>query len=282
MRPFFSAMNSLQTTNHYSRNGLTEAILAALISSGKDPATLTTSDLAPIDELHVRGRKATIELAAKLELNSQTRVLDIGSGIGGAARYLAESSGCSVIGMDLTFEYCRAAATLGKLTGLSGAACYLQGDAAALPFADACFDCVWTVHTAMNIPDKERFCNEIRRVLKPGGVLALYDILAGSGGEIHTPVPWAKEPAHSHLSTPQELRQLLDSAGFFISHWQDRTEEGRLWFSRLAERSETGAQPPPGVQLLFGSDFPAMAHNQVRNLSEERIILIECTAVRHS
>lgn len=275
-------MTSPATENHYSCSGLTEAILAALTSAGKDPARITMSDLAPIDELHVRGRKATIELAEKLALQPDSLVLDLGCGIGGAARYLAGTFGCSVTGVDLTFEYCRAAAALEKLTGFSAGTSYLQGDATVLPFRDKSFDCVWTVHTAMNIPDKKQFYSEIRRVLKPGGSLALYDILAGVGGNIHTPVPWAKEPSHSHLSTPQELRQLLACAGFSIRDWRDTTEDGKLWFSRLAEREQKPGSQPLNVQLLFGSDFSQMAQNQLRNLNEERIVLIECISERQS
>lgn len=268
--------------NHYNRRGLTEAILAALSSSGKNLSRITTSDLAPIDELHVRGRKATVELARKLNLEPDSQVLDIGSGLGGAARYLAENFGCYVTGIDLTYDYCHGADNLGRLTGLAEKTSFVQGDATALPFPDASFDCVWTVHTSMNILDKKMLYSEIKRVLKPGGTLAFYDILEGVGGAIHTPVPWAREPSYSHLSTPQELRQHLDSAGLAISHWEDRTEEGRLWFSRLAERKETGIPSPVGIELLFGSDFPVMALNQVRNLSEERIVLIECIAARPS
>ncbi len=268
------------TENHYNCSGLTETILAAITAGGKNPAQITITDLAPIDELHVRGRKATIELAQKLNLNRDSTVLDIGCGIGGAARYLATTFDCQITGIDLTFEYCRAAAALGELTGLAAKASYLQSDATALPFPDSCFDCVWTVHTAMNISDKIGLYNEIRRVLKPDGSLALYDILAGAGGKIHTPVPWAREASHSHLLTPQELRQLLDSAGLTVSSWHDSTDEGRTWFSRLAKRSATSAPPTLGVQLLFGGSFPEMARNQVRNLNEERIVLIECIAAK--
>lgn len=271
-------MNSSNT--HYNRSGLAEAILGALARGGKDPQALTADDLAPVDEIHIRGRKATHELAAGLALQPGSLVLDLGCGIGGAARHLAAAYGCSVIGIDLTFDYCRAAAVLGQRSGFQANPSYLQGDATMLPFADKTFDCVWTVHTAMNIPGKPRLYAEISRVLKPGGTLAIYDILAGSGGPIHTPVPWASEPSASHLVTPEQLRSLLAGAGFSITSWKDTTEEGRLWFSRLAERTKGGTPPPVGMQLLFGESFGVMAKNQVKNLVEERITLIECIAER--
>jgi ubiquinone/menaquinone biosynthesis C-methylase UbiE len=280
-RPLFSSMSPARKNNHYyDRSNLTEAILGALTASGKDPANITIDDLAPVDELHVRGRKATKELAAGLALHPGSQVLDLGCGIGGAARYLAAEFGCKVTGIDLTYEYCRAAAVLGRITGLSNRTAFLQGDATCLPFGDATFDCVWTVHTAMNIPDKKKLYGEIHRVLKPGGALAIYDILAGTGGEIHTPVPWAREPGQSHLATPEELHQLIAGAGFSISSWKDTTEAGKIWFSRLAQRTEGGTPHPLGMKLIFGSDFSQMAKNQVRNLVENRIVLIECTARR--
>lgn len=69
-------------------------------------------------------------------------------------------------------------------------------------------------------------------------------------------------------------------AGFRIASWKDTTDEGRTWFSRLADRTQGGAPPPVGMQLLFGDSFGKMAKNQVRNLNEERIVLIECLAER--
>lgn len=265
-------------SNHYKRSGLTDAILAAITSSGKDLSRIGINDLAPVDELHVRGRKATVELAGKLELHPGLRVLDIGSGIGGAARYLAAEFGCHVTGIDLTHDYCHAAKRLAELTSLAGKTAFVQGDATTLPFPDSCFDIVWTIHTAMNIPDKKSLYSEIRRVLKPGGTLAFYDILQGCGGKIHTPVPWAMEARQSHLATADELQQLLADAGFSITRWNDTTAEGREWFNRLAARTDGAPPHPLGVQLLFGKDFPQMAKNQQRNLAENRIVLIECIA----
>jgi hypothetical protein len=75
---------------HYSGSGgLADVIAASLRSAGKDLDALQTSDLAPFDEFHIRGRKATLELARQMKLSRDARVLDIGSGLGGPARTLA-------------------------------------------------------------------------------------------------------------------------------------------------------------------------------------------------
>lgn len=265
---------------HYTRAGLGELILAALEKAGKDLSRLTPEDLAPIDEFHIRGRVATLELARVARVDSTKRVLDVGSGVGGTSRCLAREFGCHVTGIDLTDEYCRAAAMLSDRIGLANLVDYRQGDATNLPFPDASFDIVWTEHVAMNIPDKRKLYQEMCRVLKPGGTLAIYDILAGPSGPVIFPVPWARTPESSFLAAPDELRGLLENAGFHIDAWADTTDAARIWFVALAEKIRKEGVAPLGFHVLLGSDFPAMAQNQRRNLEESRIVLAQIVARR--
>lgn len=269
---------SIQT--HYARAGLAERILTALEKAGKDSTRLTPEDLAPIDEFHIRGRAATLELARSARVDSAKRVLDVGSGIGGTSRCLAREFGCHVTGIDLTEEYCRTAAMLSERTGLAEFVEFRQGDATTLPFPDASFDIVWTEHVAMNIPDKPKFYQEMYRVLKPEGTLAIYDILAGPIGPVHFPVPWARTPESSFLATPDELRGLLGQAGFHIEAWTDTTEAARAWFVALAEKIRQQGVAPLGFHVLLGEDFAVMAQNQRRNLEEARIVLAQIVARR--
>lgn len=263
---------------HYTRPEIGSVILAALEKAGKDLSRLTLEDLAPIDEFHIRGRAATLELARAAGLDENKRVLDVGSGVGGTSRCLAKEFGCRVTGIDLTDEYCRAAAMLSAKVGLTDLVDYRQGDATALPFADGEFDVVWTEHVAMNIPDKPRLYKEMYRVLKPGGTLAVYDVLAGPSGPVIFPVPWARTPDTSFLVQPGELRRLLEDAGFKISDWSDTTEAARAWFVALAEKIRKEGFPPLGFHVLMGADFQAMAQNQGRNLQEGRIALGQVVA----
>jgi len=265
---------------HYARSELGTLILAALEKAGKDIHRLTPEDLAPIDEFHIRGRAATLELARAASLDAAKRVLDVGSGVGGTSRCLAKEFGCRVTGIDLTEDYCRAAELLTAKTGLAHLVDYRQGDATQLPFADASFDVVWTEHAAMNIPDKARLYREMYRVLKPGGRLAIYDVLAGPAGPVHFPVPWARTPDASFLLRPDELRALLEAAGFAITDWSDTTDAARAWFVALAQKIGREGLPPLGFHILLGADFQAMAQNQRRNLEEGRIVLAQVTASR--
>jgi ubiquinone/menaquinone biosynthesis C-methylase UbiE len=258
--------------SHYSENlGLAEAIVEKLRSTGKDPNKLTTADLVAVDEFHIRGRKATLELGEKMKLNAHSQVLDIGSGLGGPARTLAETYGCRVTGVDLTQAFCDAATAMSDWVDLGNRVSFKQGDATNLPFENQSFDAAMTIHVAMNIAAKDKMYLEARRVLKPGGVFAVYDVLQGEGGEVLYPVPWARDPSISYLATAAEMKSLLTGAGFKLLEVQDSTEESQSFFERMtAQMAKTGTSPVIW-QLFLGDDFPAMARNQVRNVTERRI-----------
>ena len=277
MLPSTSQDNNIQ--GHYNRQDLGEAILAALTAAGKDIHHLKLEDLAPVDEFHIRGREATRELASQVKLNSNHKVLDVGSGVGGASRYLASEYGCQVMGLDLTDEYCRVARSLADRLGLASRVSYRQGSALDMPFEDNSFDVVWTQHVAMNIVDKPKLYSEIARVLRPDGYFAMYDVLAGPISPLYYPVPWARDSSISFLATPDQLREHLEAAGLHILSWRDTSEAGRVWFKEVAMKmQQQGGSPALGFHILLGPDFREMAQNQVRNLNENRIVLIECVA----
>jgi ubiquinone/menaquinone biosynthesis C-methylase UbiE len=257
---------------HYSSGGdLAEKIAEGLRSTGKNLKDLKTVDLSAVDEFHFRGRKATLQLAEQMKLSKNACVLDIGSGLGGPARTLAEEYGCRVIGIDLTNVFCEVACIMSNWVNLTERTEFQQGDATNPPFSDNHFDAAMTIHVAMNIAAKDKMYEQARRVLKPGGRFAVYDILQGEGGEVFFPTPWARDPSISHLATPDEMKKLLSDAGFRILDVHDSTDESLGWLEARTTGMAQSGPSPVATQILFGDDFPEMISNQTRNLRERRI-----------
>lgn len=268
-------------TQHYSGTGeIVHAIADALRAAGRDLNDLSTADLAGVDEFHIRGREATMEIAEALGIGVGGVVLDIGCGLGGPARAMAEIRGCRVVGVDLTPAFCEAATALSRWTALDSLTSFRVGDATALPFADASFDAAMTIHVAMNIPDKPAMYREAHRVLRPGGTFVVYDVLQGEGGEVMFPVPWAREPSISHLATVAEMRAMLAAAGFELVDEHDSSERSLAWFETIAAAVASGNGSPVTFAAFLGDDFVEMARNQVVNLSDGRIRTVTFTCRR--
>jgi sarcosine/dimethylglycine N-methyltransferase len=264
---------------HYTNRSLGKTILAALKAAGKDLDQLTPDDLAPVDEFHGGQRPATIRLAQLVGFTGSERVLDVGSGLGGPSRFLAWHCGCQVSGIDLTSEFVRVADLLTEKTGLVDRVDYRQGSALDLPFEDTSFDVVWSQNVAMNIADRERLYREMRRVLKPGGKLALQEVAAGPGGPPHYPVQWARTPSISFLYSQEATRAKLEASGFRVLVWQDTTAAALV--SAVA-RAGSVVGPPPvlGTHLIIGADWQEMFQNSARNLEERRTELFHAVLER--
>ncbi len=136
----------------------------ALRQAGLDPDALDPDDLAAVDEFHARGRAATVALAALAGVRRDERVLDVGAGIGGPARFLATRYGARVTALDATPRFAAACERLTRSVGLTDRVDTVCGDALALPFTDGSFDLAWVQAVAQNIEAKERFVAELARV----------------------------------------------------------------------------------------------------------------------
>jgi ubiquinone/menaquinone biosynthesis C-methylase UbiE len=242
---------SLEQTvsQHYTHGNLLAALLDAVQRAGKNLDALTYADLAVVDEFHIGGRPATKALAEQIDLPAGARVLDIGSGIGGPARFFAAERGWRMEGIDLTAEYVEAAQALSQRVGMADKVSFRQASATALPFADASFDGATMLHVGMNIADKAAVFAEVRRVLKPGGVFAIYDAMRQSDGAFAYPVPWSSEPATNHIATPEAYKAALRAAGFEIVKERDRRE---FALQSMQQRIQQTAQPI-GLPVVMGA-----------------------------
>lgn len=260
---------------HYTREALERTILDGLAATGRKLDEVTPDDLGAIDEFHMGGRPATVEIAGRLRLGADSRLLDLGCGIGGAARHFAQAFGCRVTGIDLTSDYVAVARALTRLVGLDDRVAFHQGSVMDLPFDAAEFSAATLLHVGMNLPDKTRLFAEVARVLEPGGVFVVYDVMRLREAEPAFPTAWAASPATSFLATPATYRDALTSAGFTILDECDRTELALSMFARLRARMAAAGPPPVGLHILMGADAATKIANMVRALDEGVIAPIE-------
>ena len=260
--------------SRYGRPQLGAALLKALKAAGKDIHNLTPDDLAAFENLHVRGRAATRDLALLAGLGRGDRVLHVGCGIGGPARTLAAEYGCHVTGVDIAESYVDAGRLLTERVGLNDAVSLHVGDALDLSYGDASFDVVWMQHVGMYVSDKGRLYREARRVLRVGGRLALHEILGGSVSSLHYPVPWASDSSSSFLVSGDRMRATLAECGFRQVEWRDDTPNSIEWARKPVAPSSSGALRD-ALRALLGPDYGQRVENVRRNLIEGRIEVVQ-------
>ena len=252
-------------TRHYAHGSLEEAILNALVAAGKDLNHLTPKDLAPVDEFHIGGRQATVAFAEQFGPHPGMRLLDIGCGLGGAARYFAHEHGCQGTGIDLSGEYVAVANALAARVGLGERVSCQQGSALDLPFAPGSFDGAYMFHVGMNIENKARLFAEGRRVMAPSGLFGIYDVMRLAAGELAYPVPWASGPESSFVADTESYRRLLVAAGFEVVKERNRRGFALEVFEQMRSRGAAGGPAPLGLHIVMG----ASAAQKVKNMGSD-------------
>lgn len=266
--------------DHYASEGIAARILAALRAVQGADVTVTADALAPLDHFHGRGLKATQEMAALLAPEPGERLLDIGGGIGGPARWLAARFGCHVTSLDVTPAFCRAAEELNAAAGLAERVRVVEGSATALPFEDAYFDRAYSENVAMNIADKPRLFAEAFRVLRPGGTFYTSYLCLGPNGEPYYPVPWAADPSTSFLTTPEEAERQVAEAGFEIVVFRDKSNIVLSDIREMRRRIEAEGFPVLGMEILMGERMRTFQRNMGRSAEDGRSATIEVLARR--
>ena len=263
-------------SHHYTHGGLTDAIQEGLASLGKAPDTVTVDDLAPVDEFHIGGRKASEDFLDQLQFRSGNHVLDVGCGLVGAARYVASRYGSRVTGIDITSEYVETGKILCKWVGLDQSIELHQGSALAMTFADSHFDGAYMLHVGMNIEDKDGLAAEVARVLRSGSVFGIYDVMRTGPGDLSYPVPWALNADLSAVAETGEYKNALERAGFAIVAERNRRDFALAFFADLrAKTAAAGGPPPLGLHVLMGKTTPEKVQNMIENISNGRIAPVE-------
>jgi len=257
---------------HYAGAGLHARIMERLAEAGVPAGAVTAEHLKAVDEFHIGGAEATAALLDQLEIGQGTRVLDIGSGIGGPARTIAARTGARVTGVDLTPDFVETARRLTATVGLS--ADFVVGSALALPFPDGSFDLATLLHVGMNIPDKPRLFAEAARVLVPGGTFAVFDVMR-FGSDPALPLPWAANAASSFVETPDGYLAAAEAAGLALVARRDRGDAARDFFARMQAAMAAGRMPPVGLPLLLGEAAPQKVANMMAGVAAGDIQPVE-------
>ncbi len=264
-------MASIDT--HYSAQDIEEKILDALREAGLDPEQrLSPVELGALDHFHTGGFPASLILQELAQIQAEDRVLDIGAGLAGPARMLADSPGCRVDCIELTPDYCAGAELLNRLTGLEDLIDVHEASALDMPFADDSFEVAWMQNVGMNIEDKQGLYTEICRVLKPGGRFAFQEMAAGEADTSYFPLPWATDPADNLLVSADEMHSLLNESGFVAEYYEDVSDtQLNPSSSGTSGGNPASTKQAPLSLSVYVDDLALKAENATRSLQEGQV-----------
>lgn len=266
-------------TDHYTHGDLTAAIKSALDQAGKRVEGINIDDLAPVDEFHVGGRAASVHFLDQLDIAPEHQVLDVGCGLGGGARFTASRYGCGVVGVDLTPEYIATGNTLCEWVGLNDKVILQVGDATRLAFEDASFDRVYMMHVGMNVADKSALLVALAGLLRPGGLLGIYDIMRTGDGAQTFPVPWASVPEGSEVATVETYKNAIGVAELALVREQNRREFALEFFDKLRARARSAGGPPPlGLHIVMGTQQAGKIRNLASDIARDVLAPVELIA----
>lgn len=275
----FTMSDHNEVTEHYTHGDLLSAILSGVTKLGKTRDTVTIEDLAPVDEFHIGGRRASKDFLDQLGLEDGDHVLDVGCGLGGTSRFVAERYNVRVTGIDLTAEYIDAGRVLCEWVGLGDRITLNRGNALSLTFDNDTFDGAYMMHVGMNIEDKAALFTEIHRVLRPKGVFGIYDVMRIGDGELTYPIPWAATASTSAVATPGDYKEALQTTGFTVDAERNRREFALDFFEQLHAKTAASIAPPPlGIHILMGDTAPVKVKNMIENIATGRVAPVEIIA----
>ena len=249
-----------EVVEHYETETLYESILKGLVDSGADLDNISADQLSAADEFHIGGTEATTFVCEKLESLANKKVLDVGCGIGGPARFIATRASCKVTGIDLTPGFIKVGNSLTELVDLTHSVELIEGDASVMPFEKGIFDAAYMVHVGMNISDKNSAFQGVWKSLKPDALFVIYDVMKVGNEPMTFPVPWAEKEEGSAVDTAELYTQALESSGFSILHSEKKAEFALGFFENMMKKME-GGPPPLGLHLVMGANTSEKVQN---------------------
>lgn len=208
------------------------SIHQALTRAGKGEGPLEVPDLVALghlDQYHYLGVTACDEGIELLDLGDDALVLDVGSGVGGPARYLSYKTGCRVIGIELQQDLNDMAIELTRRSGLADKVSFITGDILAAQLPRDQFDHFVSWLVFLHIADKRALLSVCHDALKPGGSFLIEDMVALnplSEAELES---LSKDVLAANVPDPAAYRGYLEDAGFTNIRFDDMSEQWTAW-----------------------------------------------------
>jgi SAM-dependent methyltransferase len=236
----------------YTETGVSTTI-DRLLEAAALPDSVTAEQLDRLDQFHLGGLDAVDRLLPSLRIDAGSTVLDVGSGLGGPARRIAQLSGARVVGVDITEEYVEAARALTRRAGLSRRLGF--EDRVSFHHIDIAehqpispYDAAVTMHVQMNVADKAAWFSAIAARLAPGARLATWEVVSAGSAPLTYPMPWSMDGSDSHVVPADELETAIKAAGFSTVAWVDETEWAKDWLAAAFGGSRPSG---PGIAMLI-------------------------------
>ena len=277
--------NSTLVRDHYSGfNSGKAAQLVEKIEAGLK-GKVSVDGLGPVDEFHIGGRLATINLMEQMGIGRNDNVLDLGCGLGGAARFAATNYGCNIHGIDLTPEFVEVGNHLNTKLGLDNNVILSHGSILNLQSLASNvkeYDHAYMMHVGMNIKDKSLLFQEVASKMRKGAKFGIYDIMyLNDETRLDFPVPWASDTDTNACSTMDVYTHSLEAAGLEIVAVNNRHKFAIEFFDRMQKIQNQEDFTPPSVGLhLIMDRFEDKIKNMIVNISKERIAPFEVIAVK--
>ena len=261
--------------NFWTRGDIFSRVHQAMSDAGLINKKLNIEDLFPIDQYHARGIAATVDLGKRMPIKKNQRILDIGCGLGGPARYYANEYECIITGIDITPSFIEIGNEFNKITSMSNKVELKIGNGEILDFENETFDGAYSQHVTMNISNREKFFTEAFRVLKKDGFFAFTEHGLGQEGDPIFPLPWADSSEMSFLLTPQKTISILKDTGFSDIKIIETADKYISGYEKLIKLKTENKNPVLGIHVIGGDSMNERSTNSMKSIKENRTLPFE-------